>query len=220
MDADEILSHFGAFGDMSPRRRRALSEDVTTARLTAGSYTFVSGASCEAVAFVGSGRIRVFKQGDSGREIALYHVGPGETCLLTLSCALTGDRYPAGGVIDEAVEAALLPVDRFRVWFETDPTFRTYVVRTITGRLVELMQLVEDVAFRDVGSRLARYLLDAGGAHGGSILSTHDHIALELGTSRETVSRLLKEYERRSIVELTRGTVRIVDLRGLGELVE
>ncbi len=214
MDVGSILEMF-AFYEASPTSRRQQWEEAATpATLKAGSFYFRTGSECTAVAFVGSGRVRVFKPSEDGREISLYHVGAGETCLLTLVSALTGDRYAADGVADEEVDAAMVPVSVFRTWFETDRVFRDFVLRTIGGRMVALMQLVEEVAFQRVDRRLAQYLLQSSNRL--EVISvTHQEVAAYLGSSRETVSRSLKELERRGLLELSRGLIRIQDRSGL-----
>lgn len=219
MDSLDILRLFPFFADVPPERREEILGAVQHLRFSAGTLTFLTGSSCGAVAFVGSGRIRVVKTDESGREITLYHVSGGETCLLTLSCALTGDPYVADGFVDDDVEAVGVPIDIFRQWFDTDPAFRAYVIRILTDRMVEMMQLVESVAFHRIGPRLATYLTEA--SQGGRLVDlvvTHDRIAAELGATRETISRTLKDFERRGLVSLSRGSVRLVDPPSLAAL--
>ncbi len=214
MDVGSILELFPFFEAWPASRRRQAVSAATSAVLDEGSFYFRTGSECTQVAFVGSGRVRVAKRSEDGREITLYHVGRGETCLLTLISALTGEPYGADGVADEQVAAALVPVSEFRVWFDSDPGFRSFVLRTIGRRMVDLMQLVEEVAFQQIDHRLAHYVLEAAD-ESDVVSSTHQEIATELGSSRETVSRSLKELERRRLLELSRGSIRIQDRAGL-----
>lgn len=212
MDAAEVLALYSPFREATASRQRQMLGDVTTATLPAGSTVFGAGARCSAVALVGRGRIRVAKTDENGREITLYHVGPGETCLLTLSCALSGDAYQADGEVEEDVAAALIPIDRFRAWFDDDPRFRSFVITAITRRVTELMQLVEEVAFRDLRTRIARFLQHAALRDDDHwIAITHDALAAEVGANRESVSRILKDCERIGLLDLRRGRIRVVD---------
>ncbi|MDH3539377.1 MAG: Crp/Fnr family transcriptional regulator [Acidimicrobiia bacterium] len=216
MDAFSIFGMFPFYGEASADRQQQMVMASSTATLAAGSFYFRSGAQCSGVAFVGSGRVRVFKQNGAGRQISLYHVERGETCLLTLSSALTGDAYSADGVVDRKVTAVVVPVPDFRLWFDSDRVFRDYVLRTITNRMVDLMQLVEEVAFERVDRRLVHYLLkESRHSDGGVVRATHEEIATEVGISRETVSRVLKDFERQGLIELSRGSIRIGDPGGL-----
>jgi CRP/FNR family transcriptional regulator len=218
MDAAEILALYSPFREATANRQRQMLGQVATATLPAGSTAFGAGARCSAVALIGRGRIRVAKTDESGREITLYHVGPGETCLLTLNCALTGETYQADGAVEEDVAAALIPIDRFRGWFDDDPRFRTFVITSITRRVTELMQLVEEVAFRDLRTRVARFLqLAALPDADHCVAITHDALAVELGASRESVSRILKDCERTGLVDLGRGRIRVIDPTRLRE---
>ena len=218
MEAAEILALYSPFREATTGRQRQMLGDVKTAMLPAGSTAFGAGARCNAVALVGRGRIRVAKTDQGGHEITLYRVGPGETCLLTLNCALTGDAYPADGAVEEDVAAALIPIDRFRGWFDDDPRFRTFVITSITRRVTELMQLVEEVAFQDLRTRVVRFLqLAALSDADHCVAITHDALAVEVGASRESVSRILKDCERTGLLDLGRGRIRVIDPARLGE---
>jgi CRP/FNR family transcriptional regulator len=218
MDAAAILARFSPFRESTPNRQRQMLSDVTTTTLPAGSTAFSRGSRCGPVALVGRGRIRVAKTDETGHEITLYHVGPGETCLLTLNCALTGDAYQADGAVEEDVEAVLIPIDRFRAWFDDDPRFRTFVITSITRRVTELMQLVEEVAFRDLRTRVTRFLQQAALREDDHCVAiTHDALAVEVGASREGVSRILKDCERTGLLDLGRGRIRVIDPTGLLE---
>ena len=218
MDAAQILALFPPFREAAPDRQRRMLGDVTTAILPAGFTAFSTGARCSSVALVGRGRIRVVRTDEGGREITLYHVGPGETCLLTVNCALTGDAYQADGAVEEDVEAVVIPVDRFRAWFDDDPRFRAFVIATISRRVTELIQLVEEVAFRDLRTRVVRFLQHASRrADDHCVAITHDALAVEVGASRESVSRVLKECERIGLLDLGRGRIRVIDAVRLRE---
>ena len=113
MNIGEILGKFEFFRDALVDLRREIEQGAKHIRLEPGSYVFRSGDGCGGVALVGRGNVRVFKRGHSGREITLYHVAAGETCLLTLNGALTGALYEAEGLVEEEVEAALISVPVF-----------------------------------------------------------------------------------------------------------
>jgi CRP/FNR family transcriptional regulator len=172
-----------------------------------GTVLFDAGHACQALPLVLSGAIRVFKRAENGREISLYRVQPGELCIVTVSCLLGGDAYPATGVAETPVTAIALPQPLFLKLTETHPPFRRAVFHLFAERLSGLMQLVEEVAFRKLDQRLAALLL----ARGPMIQGSHQQLADELGSVREIVSRLLKQFEERGWIRLARERVELLD---------
>ena len=150
--------------------------------------------------------MRVFKLGEGGQEITLYHVGAGEACPLNVSCILSDRPVPAMACVEEDVEAIVVPAATFRAWIAEYEPMRRFVFQMFSSRLTEVMSLVEEVAFRRMDQRLARRLADLL-TEEGSVEVTHADIAADLGTAREVVSRLLKEFERLGAISLSRGKI-------------
>ena len=210
----EVLDQIPFFTYSPPDLQRALIEAATVVHLEAGAYFLREGDSCAHFAIVVSGRIRVFKLAESGQEITLYHVGAGEICPLNVSCVLSDRPVPAMARIEEDVEAIIVPVHTFRLWMAEHESLRTFVFQTFSSRLSEVMSLVEEIAFRRMDQRLAHRLeelvVGEGGTRG-SVEITHAGIAADLGTAREVVSRLLKEFERLGAISLSRGRIGLRD---------
>jgi len=204
----QVLERFPALA-VAGAERQALAERAMLRRLPAGTVYLREGDACTGIAFVLDGRIRVAKPSSGGRVITLYHIGPGETCILTASCLLAGNRYPAEAVVVEDVTAALLPPDLFARLFDTAPAMRRFVLDHFTDRLAAVMALVEEVAFRRVDQRLARWLAAEAGAERVITLS-HEGIAEHLGTARVVVSRVLGDFEARGWVRLGRRRVEVL----------
>ncbi len=156
------------------------------------------------------GSVRVEKTAGNGRKIVLYRVARGETCLLTTSCLIAKQRYPAEGVTETEVLAAALPENIFHEALAISPEFRAFVFASFGARMTDLILLVEEITFGHADVRLARWLLDSGSAPD-EIVTTHQQLAAELGTAREVISRLLKEFERRGLVRLARGRIVITN---------
>jgi len=207
-----------------PELRREIIESASLVHLEAGSYFLREGDTCAHFAVLVSGRMRVFKLGERGHEITLYHVGPGEACPLNVSCILSDRPVPAMARVEEAVEAIVIPAATFRSWMARHEWLRTFVFTTFATRLSEMMSLVEEVAFRRMDQRLARRLHDillvsspdAGKRH--SVEITHAELASDLGTAREVVSRLLKELERLGAITLSRGKIALKNAAVLREI--
>lgn len=152
--------------------------------------------------------MRVYKVGENGRELTLYRLEASESCVLTASCILSNSHFPALAVTETAVRAALIPAPILRRWTEQYGIWREYVFGLMAQRLATVITTVEEIAFRRVDVRIANFLVQ----HSSNTLAiTHQEIAAELGTAREVVSRILKDYEREQLVALSRGTITILN---------
>jgi len=194
--------------------KAALEKRAFPLRAPAGAWVFREGLACEGYPIVVSGRIRVQKTGANGREIALYRVGPGETCVITTSCLMRDAAYDAEAVAETEVTAKVLPKAVFRELLATSESFREFVFRSFSTRISHLLARIEEVAFERIDRRLAQRLLDAA-AEDGAVAQTHRELAVELGTAREVVSRRLKDFERSGLIELHRGGLRLLNPAGL-----
>lgn len=208
---------FPALKDIQDPRWRALMGSAREVTIPPGTSVFRAGDACRNFLFVLDGSVRVEKLGENGREIVLYRVGSGETCLLTTSCLIARERYPAEGVTETEVRAVALPDELFNEALALSPEFRGFVFASFGARLAELMALVEAITFGRGDARLARRLLESG-TPSGEVVATHQELAAELGTAREVVSRFLKEFERRGYVRLARGHIEITDRAALETL--
>lgn len=197
-------------------RASVLAEGVPI-EVGAGTVLFRPGDGCSHYLLLLAGTVRVQLVTESGHEILLYRVDPGESCVLTTSCLLAHEAYAAEGVAETAVRGVGLPAAAFDRLLATSAEFRSFVFASFGQRLSDLMLLLNEVAFRRIDARLANWLLQRG-AEGGPIQATHQAIAAELGTAREVVSRQLKSYERRGLVRLARGVIDLLDRRGLADL--
>lgn len=210
-------ARFGGLDRLDPAARTLLQRAATIVELPAGAVPFRPAQPCDGYLLVLSGAIRVQLLSESGREIVLYRVEAGQTCILTTACLMGGGDYPAEAVVESDVTAALLPGAAFEELLARSPAFRAFVFGAFGQRFADLMTVVDEVAFRRVDLRLARFLLDRMDAEHRLALSHHE-IAAELGSVREVVSRQLKEFERRGWIALDRRRVEIRDAAALGAL--
>ncbi|MBI3445632.1 MAG: Crp/Fnr family transcriptional regulator [Magnetospirillum sp.] len=195
-------------------RLRVLTRAAT---LPAGTRVFGEGSPCQAYLILLDGQVRVQKVGESGREIVLYRVEPGETCIVTTACLMSGIDYDAEGIAETDIEARILPDSGFRELLSQSAAFRDFVFKAYGSRISSLLMLIEEVAFGRIDQRLAACLL-ARAKGSGEIGATHQDLAVELGSAREVISRQLKDFERRGWVRLGRGLVGIADAAALESL--
>ena len=213
------MSLFPALENLEPKTARQLAQASQSVSLPANQHVFHAGDICQNFLLVLDGIVRVQMMSESGREIVLYRVAPGQTCVLTTACLLGHDTYSAEGVSETAVKAIAIPAPAFHQLMDASAVLRDFVFQSYSGRLASLMMLVEEVAFGRIDIRLARFLCERANAHG-VLDTTHQKLAVELGSAREVISRQLKDFERRGLVRLSRGQVSITDSAQLKTLAE
>lgn len=165
------------------------------------------------------GAIRVHRA-DPDRELTLYTVQPGESCVLALAGALRGTRYAASAVAAAGTEVLLVDAEVVRELFSREPDLQVFVLDLFSARLFDLMQLVREVAFDRLDVRLARFLLAEAGAARGIVRPielSHAEIAARLGSAREVVSRTLDRMKQDGFVRMERGRVYVENAAGLRE---
>lgn len=165
---------------------------------------FRHGSPCQQFFFVLSGSARVQYRAPEGGEIILYRVGKGESCALTISCLLGGSNYPAEGIVEENLTIAALSGKLLQQAL-ADADFRRVVFANMGQRLLDLMLVIDAIAFQRMDKRLAQLLQQRDLL----INTTHQELARELGTAREVVSRLLKDFEHRGWLTLGRGRITV-----------
>ncbi|MAT82983.1 MAG: Crp/Fnr family transcriptional regulator [Gammaproteobacteria bacterium] len=180
-----------------------------TVTVPAGQYVFRAGDACQAFLLLLDGRVRVQITAENGREVTLYRLGSGGSCLLTTSCLLGGDHYPAEAVVEQDAAALVLPWASFQTALDRSPAFRRFVFDGFASRLTHVIRKLEQITFTGVDARLAAALLEH--SEGGAGALTHQHLAVELGTAREVVSRHLKRFETAGWVRLGRSRIDILD---------
>lgn len=192
-------------------------QDAQPVSLPKGMRVFTAGDACTQFFYLLAGSIRVDLIAKTGRTIALYRFGAGQTCILTTSCLLSGEDYCAEAIVEEDVSALVLPQSTFRVRLSQSAPFRDIVFSSFAERLTAMMGKIEEVAFSPLDQRLAKWILKEP-CDEGLITTTHDQIAADLGTAREVVSRKLSAWERQGLVERSRGTLRILERGAISRL--
>jgi CRP/FNR family transcriptional regulator, anaerobic regulatory protein len=214
MSKSQWLEHFPALAELDdPAWKEALAE-AQTLNLPAGMAVFREGDQCSNFLLVIDGAVRVQKLSESGREIVLYRVEEGQSCILTTACMLGGKSYSAEGYTETEVQAVALPHHAFQQALHGSRGFREFVFDVYAERVTELLMLIDAISFGRIDQRLAACLLEYA-KDGDSLALTHQELARELGTAREVVSRLLKEFERRGWVKLGRGKITLQQRQGL-----
>lgn len=202
-------------GSLDPGARARLA-GLQPMALPKGAALFHPGEAARGFAVVLAGRIEVFLIGPNGRDILLYAVEPGGTCVQTTLGLLGGEDYTGEALTATDCELVLIPRDTFLGLMDGSAAFRAFVFAAFADRMQAMMHLLERVAFQRVEARLARLLLDR--AEAGVVRATHQDLATAIGSAREVISRRLDGFARRGLVATERGLVTIRDPAGLSRL--
>jgi len=178
-------------------------------KLPKGLTVFREGDECSGIAFILSGTIRIYKTAENGREITLYRIGKGESCILSISSVFSHKPFEAFADVEEECEILLVPPKLFRHWMSNNEKLTEWVFGLLANRLGSVLLTVEEVAFQRVDRRITDFLLHAKQLTSGNIIVTHQQLATELGTSREVVSRILKDFEKKGLISIHRGSIQI-----------
>lgn len=177
---------------------------------------FEPGQSADNLLLLLEGTVRVQQKSDTGREVFLYRVHAGESCVLTTACMLAFEDYAADGVAETDVRAIAIPRSTFDDLAGRSPIFRQFVFKAYSRRITDLFTLIDDIVFQRMDVRLAARLLEL--AEGDVVRATHQVLGTELGTAREVISRTLSEFQRRGWIEQRRGEIRLVGHSALARL--
>ncbi|MBI3480563.1 MAG: Crp/Fnr family transcriptional regulator [Nitrosomonadales bacterium] len=206
-----LLQHYPMLGNLPAADRDELLATASLMHLPAGTVVFDENQSCQGFPLLLSGSIHVIKAAPNGRELQLYSVNPGESCILTSSCLLGRAKYKARGVARQDTELVVLPPSAFKTLIDVHGPFRDYIFSLFSERLTDLMQLVSAVAFQKLDQRLAALLA----TKPTPIHTTHQALADELGSVREIISRLLKNFADHGWIRLGREHIEIADAAAL-----
>lgn len=199
MQNSEWISLFPGLENLEPSLRLPLETSSRVVSLAAGTVIFGPGKAPENLLLMLDGTVRVQQTSENGREIVLYRISAGESCVLTTDCLLAYEDYLATGLAETDIKAVAIPRRVFDELISKSAVFRQFVFTAFSRRMTDIFKIIDDVAFRRMDVRLAQKLLDLAGT-GDSLKITHQQLATELGSAREVVSRLMHEFQRRALV--------------------
>lgn len=215
-DAERLLGLYPALQGLPPALVNELRTMAMPFRAPPGAVLFEQDGPCTAFVFLLEGEAEVSRPGLNGREILLYRLQPGDTCVLTLNCLLGQGTYPARGVVRQEVAGLKVPYPLFQRLLEEGTAFRYAMFALFSKRLSRLMSLIEGVAFAPVEQRLAQILIE----RGPELTATHQQLADAVGTAREVVTRQLRAWADVGLVDTGRGSLRLLKpdiLRAIAE---
>jgi len=214
MTRDLLTDRYPVIRRLTPELAERFASEGKPIQSPAGEVLIELSSRCDGYLFLLEGVLRVSSLAENGRELLLYRLFPGESCIVTTSCLISSAEYPVRATAEEQVSGLWIPRALFLDLLHDSREFSQFVFRSFAQHLTTILQLVEQVAFHRLDTRLARLLLE----RGAEIDATHQEIAAELGSVREIVSRLLKSFEEQGWVRLGRKHVTVVDPTKLQEI--
>lgn len=207
----ELLKSYPFLRDVENEVLNLLFKRIIINNYEVGQNIFSDKVSCIGFSFILEGRLRIYKIGDDGKEITLYRIGKGDSCFNTILCALTDSDEISFADVEENALIAILPMDLFKKYLVNNSSFLKYMFKNLYNKFENVVEGLEKVTFDSIENRLINYfnvkLEDNNGAR--IIYTTHEKIAADIGSSREVVSRSLKTLEKRGLLELGRGKIKI-----------
>lgn len=212
------VDRFEDLKDLSDELRADLIAGSQVVSVPAGTQIFEPGQSADNLLLLLDGVVRVQQKSETGREVTLYRVHTGESCVLTTACMLAHEDYSADGVAETDVTAVAIPRKTFDDLAARSFVFREFIFKAYSRRITDLCTLIDDIVFQRMDVRLAARLLEL--ADKNVVHATHQTLANELGTAREVISRTLAEFQRRGWIEQSRGEVRLTGRGGIENLAQ
>jgi len=185
-------------------------EQIGIVELDKGQIILKENAYIKHVPLVLEGNIKVRKIDESGKEIVLYRIYPGESCILSITYCLNDKNSSAEAITEAKTKLFVVPTPKVKEWMNTYKSWRDFIFNLYHLRLLELLTLLNNVSFLHTDTRLINKLRNLQQLHGSDIPFTHQDLANEIGTAREVISRLLKQFENDGIIKLERGRIKIL----------
>jgi len=176
-----------------------------------GDVILEEGAFIRFIPIVLKGTLRVMRPDEEGREMLLYYIGPGESCIMSFLAGLNHDTSKVKALAEDDAEILLIPAEKANELSRTDPRWNQYIFKLYQKRFEELLGMVNSIAFHKLDQRILDSLKKkAALTQSSEIFVTHQQLADELGTSREVVSRLLKQMENEKLIMLSRNKISLL----------
>lgn len=196
-------------GVFEPELTEAI-KNMSINRITAETTILKDEAYIQEIPLLLDGRIKVRKMDESGKEIVLYYIEPGESCILSITSCLNNKPSHAEAITQVPSEIIAIPANTVKEWMDLYKSWRSFVMNLYYSRLNELLTLVDRIAFKQTDFRLLDILRSLRQKHGNELPITHQQLAYEVGTAREVISRLLKQLEKNNFISLSRGKITIL----------
>lgn len=207
MQKDQIAQVIARFPSLAALTPEDWQEEGISVTMVPANFTIDEGEFLENAPLILDGLVRIFKLSSDGREVTLYRLSAGECCPLIASSILGETMYEASACVEKPSMVLNVPTKIYKKWIEKHQDFRQYIFKSFARRLIIMSNLIDDIQFKSIRVRISEYLIEQTIADNDSLAITHDHLAIELGTAREVISRTLKKMEKDGLLRLARGQI-------------
>jgi CRP/FNR family transcriptional regulator len=203
----ETLTRIAEFRS-SPKLMEKLYEYSIIKSYPSGYVILDENTSIRSIPIVTRGSIKVIRTEEDGREILLYYIKAGESCIMSFLGGIHNETSKVKAEVEEDAEILFLPIEKVTLFIKEHPEWLNYIFRLYHKRFEELLDMINDIAFKKMDERLLDLLQKKQVlTKNAQIQITHEQLANELGTAREVVSRLLKQLEKEGVVQLGRNKI-------------
>ncbi len=201
------LEKFPFYEELDDKAKQFLQMSLKAVSVPKGSILFFQGDVCDGILFLTSGEVRLYMQSEEADEITLYHLSPGEQCIVNTASTLSQTEAIASAVTLTDIEGYILDMYSVKELAHNSLAYQNFLFSIYTLRMGDLAQLVNDIKFKNLDQRVMDWLQ---AKESKEIKTTHEAIANDLGSSREVISKVLKSLENDGIIELGRGFIRLM----------
>ncbi len=199
------------FEHLEPNLQKEIAQWGKVVEAEPGTILIKTGQPILSTMLVLDGRLKIYREDEDGNEFLVYYLEPGTACAFSIMCGLNNERSAISAVAETEATFISIPFDSTAKWMQTYPSWNQFILKNYRSRFEELLQTLDQIAFRSMDERLLVYLKQKMEGLGPEIHVSHQEIARDLNSAREVISRLLKKLEQRGVVKLERNMVRIVD---------
>ena len=204
------------WNDLKEEQKTLILTSSFQNKITKGTINHHNSNQCSGVEIVREGRVRVFITSANGGEITLYRLLSGDACILSAACMMKNLSMEISMEFEEETELIIIPKDVYKKILDENPACTQYTLNLLSEKFSDVMWLFNQYVFSNMAKRLSDALIDHISLEGStSLLITHEILAKDLGTAREVVTRLLKQFQTDGILKLHRGKIEILDLKKL-----
>ena len=230
IDKMQLLKELPFWNDLSEKEQESTAGYAQIRSYKTGNIIHSADHECLGMIRIISGSIRTFVVSEEGREITLYNLKSGDTDVLSASCVVNQITFEAQLVAERDCELMVIPALWLSELKEKNLAVRCVIFEKLTERFSDVMQVIQKILFMRIDQRVAGYLVSATAPAAGNagkscrkedppvIMATHEQIAGEINSSREVVSRMLKQFEKEGLICLGRGQIRILDRAALEDI--
>ena len=203
---------FPIWDKLNPTQQNRILGSLITQKVNKGTLLHNDSNDCTGLLLIKSGQLRAYILSDEGREVTLYRLFDRDMCLLSASCMIHSLQFDLMIAAEKDTELWIIPTDVYKSIMEESAPAANYTNELMAIRFSDVMWLIEQIMWKSMDKRVAAFLLDESAIEGTADLHiTHETIANHLGTHREVVTRMLRYFQTEGIVNLSRGTVTILN---------